>query len=74
MDIWLWGAGALSLVLTSLVVLIEPVANLFGMVAIGGEEYLAAMGLGLLIIPIVEIIKIFSRMIDKKRASESENQ
>ena len=67
-NIWLWGAGALSLVLTSLVVLIEPIAKLFGMVAIGWEEYLVAMGLGLLIIPIVEIIKIFSRMIDKKKA------
>ncbi len=66
-NLWLWGAGALSLVLTSAVVLVEPIANLFGMVAIGWEEYLVAMGLGLLIIPIVEIIKIFSRLIDKKR-------
>jgi Ca2+-transporting ATPase len=66
-NLWLWGAGALSLVLTSAVVLVEPIAKLFGMTAIGLEEYLVAVALGLLIIPIVEIIKIFSRMIDKKK-------
>ena len=64
---WLWGAGLLSLILTSLVVLIEPVANLFGMVAIGWQEYLIAMGLGLCIIPIVELVKFIHRMVDKKK-------
>ena len=67
---WLWGAGLLSLVLTSVVVLIDPIAKVFGMVAIGWEEYLVAMLLGLAIIPIVEFIKIFSRIIDKKKASK----
>ncbi|MBQ8496474.1 MAG: calcium-translocating P-type ATPase, PMCA-type [Clostridia bacterium] len=67
---WLWGAGLLSLVLTSVVVLVEPIAKVFGMVAIGWEEYVVAMLLGLAIIPIVEIIKIFSRMIDKKKAAK----
>ena len=66
-NLWLWGAGALSLVLTSAVVLVEPIAKLFGMTAIGLEEYLVAVALGLLIIPIVEVIKTFSRMIDKKK-------
>ena len=66
---WLWGAGALSLILTSVVVLVEPIANVFGMVAIGWEEYLVAMALGFAIIPIVEFIKIFSRMIDMKKAA-----
>jgi Ca2+-transporting ATPase len=65
---WLWGAGLLSLILTSLVVLIEPVANIFGMVAIGIDEYLIAMGLGLCIIPIVELVKFVHRLIDKKKA------
>ena len=64
---WLWGAGLLSLILTSVVVLIAPVADVFGMVAIGWDEYLIAMGLGLCIIPLVEFGKIFSRMIDKKK-------
>jgi Ca2+-transporting ATPase len=64
---WLWGAGILSLILTSVVVLIEPVANLFSMVAIGWQEYLVAMALGFCIIPLVEIVKLVHRIIDKKR-------
>ncbi len=67
-NIWLWGAGLLSLILTSVVVLIEPIANVFGMVAIGWEEYLVAMVLGFAIIPIVELCKIIHRAIDKKHA------
>ena len=63
---WLWGAGLLSLVLTSVVVLIPPLASVFGMVAIGWEEYLIAMGLGLCIIPLVEIGKLIQRAFDKK--------
>ena len=66
---WLWGAGILSLLLTSVVVLIDPVANLFGMVAIGWEEYLIAMALGFCIIPLVEIVKFVHRLIDKKKAN-----
>ena len=66
-NLWLWGAGALSLILTSAVVLIDPVARLFDMVAIGWKEYLVAMALGFLIIPIVEVIKVFSRMTDRKK-------
>ena len=66
-NLWLWSAGALSLILTSAVVLIDPVARLFDMVAIGWKEYLVAMALGFLIIPIVEVIKVFSRMTDRKK-------
>ena len=66
-NMWLWGAGLLSLVLTSVVVLIPPIASVFGMVAIGWQEYLVAMALGFSIIPMVEIGKIFSRIIDKKK-------
>ena len=64
---WLWGAGILSLLLTSVVVLIDPVAKVFGMVGIGWEEYLIAMALGFCIIPLVEIVKLVHRAIDKKK-------
>ena len=67
---WLWGAGILSLVLTSVVVLVPPIASAFNMVAIGWQEYLIALGLGFTIIPMVEIIKIFHRIISKKKASK----
>ncbi len=66
-NMWLWGAGILSLLLTSVVVLIAPIAEIFSMVAIGWQEYLVAMALGFAIIPLVEIGKIFSRIIDKKK-------
>jgi Ca2+-transporting ATPase len=64
---WLWGAGILSLLLTSVVVLVPPIAAAFNMVAIGWQEYLIALGLGFTIIPMVEIIKIFHRIADKKK-------
>ena len=66
-NMWLWGAGILSLALTSVVVLVEPIATIFGMTAISWAEYGIALGLGFSIIPMVEIGKIFSRMIDKKK-------
>ena len=63
---WLWGAGLLSLVLTTVVVLIPPVAALFGMVAIGIEEFAIALALGFSIIPLVELVKLIHRIIDRK--------
>ena len=67
---WLWGAGLLSLLLTSLVVLIAPIAKMFNMVAIDLKEYLVAMALGFTIIPLVELVKLVHRMIDKSRKSK----
>ena len=64
-NLWLLGAGALSLLLTSLVVLIEPIAVIFGMVSIGFKEYILAMLLGLTIIPLVEIAKLITRKSTK---------
>ena len=66
---WLWGAGLLSLILTSVVVLIAPIAEVFSMVAIDWVEYLVAMALGFTIIPMVELVKFVHRLIDKKKAN-----
>ncbi len=66
-NIWLWGAGLLSLMLTSLVVLIDPIAKIFGMVGIGLEEYVIALALGFAIIPLVEIVKLVHRLTDKRK-------
>ncbi len=68
---WLWGAGALSLLLTSLVVLIEDIAKLFSMTQIDAKEYFVALGLGLTIIPMVEIVKLVHRVIDRKRTAKA---
>jgi Ca2+-transporting ATPase len=65
---WLWGAGILSLILTTVVVEVDFLAKAFELAHLDLMEYGIAFGLAILIIPIVEIIKIFSRMIDKKKA------
>ncbi len=64
---WLWGAGLLSLLLTTVVVLIPGIANVFGMVAISWKEYVVAMMLGFTIIPMVEIVKWIQRLIHKNK-------
>ena len=61
-------AGLFSLLLTSVVVLVAPVAGLFGMIAIGIEEYLVALALGFAIIPIVELGKMIHRIADKRHS------
>ncbi len=67
-NLWLWGAGALSLILTTAVIEIDFLANAFELAHLDLMEYGIAFGLALLIIPLVEITKIFSRLIDKKKA------
>ena len=64
---WLWGAGILSLVLTTLVIEIPFLANAFELAHLSWREYLIAFGLSVLIIPIVEIVKAFQRLFSKKK-------
>lgn len=61
----LWASMALSLVLTAAVIFIPPVAALFGFETISVTEYLIALGLALLILPIVECIKLIQRKLGK---------
>ena len=63
---WLWGAAVLSLILTTVVIEIPFLANAFELASLDLREYGIAFGLAILIIPIVEIIKIIHRAIDKK--------
>ena len=63
---WLWGAAALSLILTTAVIEIPFLANAFELAQLDLMEYGIAFGLAILIIPIVEIAKIIHRAIDKK--------
>jgi Ca2+-transporting ATPase len=63
---WLWGAGALSLLLTTLVVEVDFLCNAFELAHLSFREYGIAIGLAILIIPIVELVKIFHRAYDKK--------
>jgi Ca2+-transporting ATPase len=57
----LWFAALGALVLTTVVCEVPFIASAFGFTGIGLVEYGVALGLGALIIPIVEIVKFFQR-------------
>ena len=56
-----------ALLLTTAVIEIPFVANLFDFTSIGITEYLIALGLSVLIIPIVEAVKLIKRTAEKKK-------
>ena len=62
----LWAAMLGSLLLTTLVIEVPFIANAFGFTPISWVEYAVAMGLAILVIPIVEIVKFFQRTFSKK--------
>ena len=64
---WLWGAGLLSLLLTTAVVEIDVLCNAFGLAHLDLTEYGIALALGFCIIPIVEIVKLIQRMVKKRK-------
>ena len=64
---WLWGAGILSLVLTTLVIEIPFLADAFELAHLSLREYAIAFGLAVLIIPIVEIVKLIQRLCSKNK-------
>ena len=61
----LWAAMLGSLVLTTAILEIPFLANAFGFTTIGWDEYAIAMGLAILVVPIVEIVKFFQRKLAK---------
>ena len=67
-NLWLWGAGVLSLILTTVVIEVDFLAKAFELAHLDIMEYGIAFGLAVLIIPIVEVIKIIHRAVDKKKA------
>ena len=62
---WAWGAFALSLVLTYIVIE-TPLSNLFNFAELDMMHYGIAMGLATSIIPIIEIYKAIMRGIEKE--------
>ena len=65
-NIALYGAMIGSFLLTTAVVEIDVLSNLFGFAHLDGTAYAISLGLSFLIIPIVEIIKVFQRKFGKK--------
>ena len=62
---WLWGAAALALVLTVVVVEFDPLADAFGFMVLPPEALATALGLAFLIIPLMEIYKAIMRAVEK---------
>lgn len=62
----LWAAMLGSLLLTTLVIEVPVIANAFGFTPIGFTEYGIAMGLAVVVIPVVEIVKLVQRLVAKK--------
>ncbi|MBR2674381.1 MAG: cation-translocating P-type ATPase [Mogibacterium sp.] len=60
-NLWLWGSGFAALLLTTAVIEIPALARIFEFTTISLREYAVAMGLAILIIPIVETVKAFQR-------------
>ncbi len=63
---WLWMAGAAALLLTTLVIEVEPIAALFKFTVIEWKEYAIGLALAFLVIPCVELVKFIQRKIAKK--------
>ncbi len=61
----LWAAMLGSLLLTTLVIEVPFIANAFGFTTIGLTEYGIAMGLAILVIPVVELVKLIQRKLCK---------
>ena len=64
----LWAAMLGSLVLTTVVLEVPFIANLFGFTPVSLTEYLLALALAVLVLPIVEIVKAVQRSLAKNKA------
>ncbi|MBE6712500.1 MAG: calcium-translocating P-type ATPase, PMCA-type [Ruminococcaceae bacterium] len=62
---WLWMAAGAALLLTTAVLEIQPLADIFKFTRIDWLEYGIGLGLSVLVIPIVEIVKFFQRKRSK---------
>ncbi len=63
----LWAAMIGSLLITTLVLEVKPIADAFGFTPVGWAEYGIALALAVLVIPIVELVKFFQRRTAKRK-------
>ena len=64
----LWAAMLGSLLITTLVLEVGPIADAFGFTTVGWAEYGIALALAVLVIPVVELVKFFQRRAAKKKS------
>ncbi|MCR4724335.1 MAG: calcium-translocating P-type ATPase, PMCA-type [Clostridia bacterium] len=65
-NLFLYGAALVSLLLTTVVCEVPVLAEAFGFTSVSFAEYALAIGLGVLVIPVVETVKWFQRRADRK--------
>lgn len=65
---WLWGAGIISAFLTTILVTVKPIANVFSLEQLDIGLYSLSLVVAFCIIPLVEIVKLITRCIDKKKS------
>lgn len=70
-NIFLLLSTVASLITTTAVIYIPFLRDAFGFRHISMEEYAVALGLAIAIIPLVEIVKCFERLHDKRKAAKS---
>ena len=68
-NVVLWGAMLGSLVLTTVVLEVPFIANAFGFTPVDLPEYLIALLLSVIVIPIVEVVKLIQRSMAKNKAA-----
>lgn len=66
-NVFLWGAMILSLFLTTVVIYLPFLANAFSFEHIDLTEYAVALGLGFVIIPVMEVTKVVQRRLERKQ-------
>ncbi len=63
----LWLAGGVSFVLSTLLVMVAPIASVFSLTPLTLAQYGIAIAIAFSIIPIVEIVKLITRMVKKTK-------
>ena len=66
-NVFLWGAGIVSLLVTTVVIYVPFLANAFDFEHINLLEYTVAVLLAFSVIPIVEIVKFVQRHMTKNK-------
>lgn len=64
---FLWGSMVLALILTTAVIYVPFLREVFNFTDISLQEYAVALGLAFSIIPMVEVVKFFQRLLSKNK-------
>ena len=70
-NVLLLGAAAVSLFLTTAVCEIPLLASAFEFTRVSASQYGVAIGLGLCVIPVVELVKLFQRLAARKNGKKA---